>query len=113
MTHAPGSHGGPERSTAGWSTEGRERAARLLEAYPDRRSAVMPLLYVASLEHGYVTDEAMAVEDGDVTLVPKGYPPCAATHGYDLYYLNVMAGPLRKWRFGNHPDHAWIYERDA
>ena len=35
----------------------------------------------------------MAVEDGDVTLVPRGYHPCAAAHGYDLYYLNVMAGP--------------------
>jgi hypothetical protein len=35
----------------------------------------------------------MVVEDGDVTLVPKGYHPCAAIHGYELYYLNVMAGP--------------------
>ena len=40
-------------------------------------------------------DESMAVEDGDVTLVPRGYHPCAACHGYDLYYLNVMAGPKR------------------
>ena len=48
-------------------------------------------------------DEAMAVEDGDVTLVPKGYHPCAAIHGYDLYYLNVMAGPKRVWKFHNAP----------
>ncbi len=53
-------------------------------------------------------DEAMAVEDGDVTLVPKGYHPCAATHGYDLYYLNVMAGPKRIWRFHNQPEHEWL-----
>jgi 5-deoxy-glucuronate isomerase len=53
-------------------------------------------------------DEAMAVEDGDVTLVPKGYHPCAATHGYDLYYLNVMAGPRRQWQFHNAPEHAWL-----
>jgi 5-deoxy-glucuronate isomerase len=53
-------------------------------------------------------DEAMAVEDGDVTLVPRGYHPCAATHGYDLYYLNVMAGPVRQWRFHNAPEHAWM-----
>ena len=45
-----------------------------------------------------------------VTLVPRGYHPVAAVHGYDLYYLNVMAGPLRKWRFIAHPDHAWISE---
>lgn len=58
-------------------------------------------------------DETMAVSNGDVVLVPKGHHPCGAPHGYDLYYLNVMAGPLRKWRFCNHPDHDWIAKRDA
>jgi 5-deoxy-glucuronate isomerase len=53
-------------------------------------------------------DEAMAVENGDVTLVPKGYHPCAAIHGYDLYYLNVMAGPKRVWKFHNQPEHEWL-----
>jgi 5-deoxy-glucuronate isomerase len=53
-------------------------------------------------------DEAIVIEDGDVTLVPKGYHPCAATHGYDLYYLNVMAGPVRQWRFYNEPAHQWL-----
>ena len=53
-------------------------------------------------------DEAMAVEDGDVVLVPKGYHPCAACHGYDLYYLNVMAGPKRTWKFHNAIEHEWL-----
>ena len=57
-------------------------------------------------------DETMAVADHDVVLVPRGHHPCAAPYGYDLYYLNVMAGPLRKWRFQNHPDHDWIFQRD-
>ena len=57
-------------------------------------------------------DEAMAVKDGDVTLVPRGHHPCAAPYGYELYYLNVMAGPRRNWRFQNDPDHDWIYRRD-
>ncbi|MFC5565252.1 5-deoxy-glucuronate isomerase, partial [Rubellimicrobium aerolatum] len=30
-----------------------------------------------------------------------------------LYYLNVMAGPRRQWRFQNDPDHDWIAKRDA
>lgn len=55
-------------------------------------------------------DESMAVEDGDVVLVPKGYHPCAAAHGYDLYYLNVMAGPKRVWRFNTEPAHRWLME---
>ncbi|MEM1039910.1 MAG: 5-deoxy-glucuronate isomerase [Pseudomonadota bacterium] len=58
-------------------------------------------------------DETMAVSDGEVVLVPKGHHPCGAPYGYDMYYLNVMAGPIRKWRFENHPDHEWIVERDA
>ena len=53
-------------------------------------------------------DETMAVEDGDVVMVPKGYHPVGAPHGYDLYYLNVMAGPERIWRFRNDPAHDWI-----
>ncbi len=57
-------------------------------------------------------DETMAVSNHDVTLVPRGHHPCGAPHGYDLYYLNVMAGPRRAWRFEPDPSHAWILERD-
>ncbi len=57
-------------------------------------------------------DETMSFNDGDVVLVPKGHHPCGAPYGYELYYLNVMAGPLRKWRFKNHPDHDWIFQKD-
>lgn len=49
-------------------------------------------------------DETMAVADGDVVLVPRGHHPCGAPYGVEMYYLNVMAGPLRKWRFAAHPD---------
>ena len=53
-------------------------------------------------------DETMAVEDRDVVLVPRGYHPVGAPHGYRLYYLNVMAGPRRIWRFRNDPAHEWM-----
>ncbi|MGO9755792.1 MAG: 5-deoxy-glucuronate isomerase [Roseiarcus sp.] len=56
-------------------------------------------------------DETLAVGDRDVVLVPRGYHPVGAPHGYDLYYLNVMAGPTRTWRFYNDPDHAWILDK--
>jgi 5-deoxy-glucuronate isomerase len=58
-------------------------------------------------------DQTMTVHNHDLVLVPRGHHPCAAAYGYDMYYLNVMAGPLRKWRFRNHPDHDWIARRDA
>ena len=53
-------------------------------------------------------DETMAIGDGDVVLVPKGFHPVAAPHGFDLYYLNVMAGPKKSWKFTMSKDHAHI-----
>lgn len=53
-------------------------------------------------------DVTMAVEDGDVVMVPRGYHPCGTAHGYDLYYLNVMAGPKRVWRFNTEKAHRWL-----
>lgn len=49
-------------------------------------------------------DETMTVKDGDVVLVPRGHHPCGAPHGFELYYLNVMAGPRRNWRFVAAPE---------
>ncbi|HVE10726.1 MAG TPA: 5-deoxy-glucuronate isomerase [Paraburkholderia sp.] len=58
-------------------------------------------------------DESLAVEDHDVVMVPRGYPPVIVPYGYDSYYLNVMAGAQRVWHFRNDPAHEWIVERDA
>ena len=56
-------------------------------------------------------DEAICVNDGDVVMVPRGYHPVGAAHGYDLYYLNVMAGPRREWVFRNDPAHEWMLRK--
>jgi 5-deoxy-glucuronate isomerase len=56
-------------------------------------------------------DVLAEVRTGDVVLIPYGYHgPSMAAPGYDLYYLNVMAGPgaVREWRFRDDPVHAWI-----
>jgi 5-deoxy-glucuronate isomerase len=56
-------------------------------------------------------DVCAEVRSGDVVLVPYGYHgPSMAAPGYDLYYLNVMAGPAeeRGWRFCDDPAHAWV-----
>ncbi|WP_321785728.1 5-deoxy-glucuronate isomerase [Burkholderia pyrrocinia] len=55
-------------------------------------------------------DEACAVENHDVVMVPRGYHPVVAPHGYNLYYLNVMAGPSRAWAFKNDPAHEWMLD---
>ena len=51
------------------------------------------------------------VHDRDTVLVPFGWHgPCVAAPGFDMYYLNVMAGPgsERAWRISDHPDQAWV-----
>lgn len=52
-------------------------------------------------------DETVAVHDRDVVLVPRGYHTVAAPPGVAVYYLNVMAGPSRKWAFTDDPALAW------
>ena len=56
-------------------------------------------------------DTAAIVRTGDIALVPYGYHgPAVAAPGYDLYYLNVMAGPgaERAWRITDDPAHGWV-----
>jgi len=51
------------------------------------------------------------VRTGDVVLVPHGWHgPAMAPPGYDLYYLNVMAGPgpTRAWLICDDPSHGWV-----
>jgi len=56
-------------------------------------------------------DTLAEVRTGDIALVPHGWHgPCVAAPGYDLYYLNVMAGPdeERVWQISDDPAHGWI-----
>lgn len=56
-------------------------------------------------------DENVAVHDGDVFLIPRGYHgPCIAAPGYTMYYLNVLAGPAgeRSMAFCDDPAHHWV-----
>ncbi|GAA2051047.1 5-deoxy-glucuronate isomerase [Leifsonia soli] len=67
-------------------------------------------LRTSSSEAGDI-DTLAEVRTGDIGLVPYGWHgPCVAAPGYDLYYLNVMAGPdpERVWNISDHPAHAWV-----
>jgi 5-deoxy-glucuronate isomerase len=37
--------------------------------------------------------------------VPRGFHTVSAPPGYDLYYLNVMSGPVRQWKVTVDPEH--------
>jgi 5-deoxy-glucuronate isomerase len=56
-------------------------------------------------------DESMAIEDRDLVLVPRGHHPVSAAHGFDLYYLNVMAGPVRRWSISYAPGFEFLTRR--
>jgi len=62
----------------------------------------------------YGTTEVLEeVRTDDVVLIPHGWHgPSMAVPGYDLYYLNVMAGPgtERAWLISDDPAHGWIRE---
>jgi len=55
-------------------------------------------------------DEALTVENDDLTLLPRGYHPVAAAPGYKLYYFWALAGPERLMRPHNDPLHEWTLE---
>ena len=77
-----------------------------------RRGFGMHSTYTGAGHEGKpVIDENVAVHDGDVFLIPRGYHgPCIAAPGYDMYYLNVLAGPgdERSMAFCDDPTHHWV-----
>jgi 5-deoxy-glucuronate isomerase len=53
-------------------------------------------------------DETMTVRDGDLVLVPEGYHPVVAAHGYNVYYLNALSGSARSLAASDDPNYAWV-----
>jgi 5-deoxy-glucuronate isomerase len=53
-------------------------------------------------------NETLTVRDNEVVLIPEGYHPVVAAHGYDCYYLNVLAGSARSMAASDDPDLAWV-----
>lgn len=54
-------------------------------------------------------DEIIRVHHNEAVLVPKGYHPVVAGHGYNVYYLNFLAGSDQSLANTSDPDHSWIY----
>ena len=53
-------------------------------------------------------DLTLTVHDGDAVLVRDGYHPVVAGHGYNVYYLNFLAGSARQLFTTEDPDHVWV-----
>jgi 5-deoxy-glucuronate isomerase len=88
------------------SSAGGETA--LEETYYHRLSRPEGFAFQRVYTEDRTLDETVTVEDRDVVLVPRGYHPVSAAHGFDLYYLNVMAGPVRRWQPTQAPGYEFI-----
>jgi 5-deoxy-glucuronate isomerase len=53
-------------------------------------------------------DETITVRSGELVMVPEGYHPVVAAHGYNVYYLNALAGSARSLAASDDPDYAWV-----
>jgi len=53
-------------------------------------------------------DLTLTVHDGDAVLVRDGYHPVVAGHGYNIFYLNCLAGSTRQLATTEDPDHVWV-----
>jgi 5-deoxy-glucuronate isomerase len=53
-------------------------------------------------------DQTFMVRDGDLLLIRDGYHPFVTAHGFDAYYLNVLAGSRRSMAAADDPDYAHL-----
>lgn len=54
-------------------------------------------------------NEIAEANNNDIVLIPRGYHPVIAGHGYNVYYLNFLAGSDQSLASSDDPDHKWIY----
>jgi 5-deoxy-glucuronate isomerase len=53
-------------------------------------------------------DDTLTLVDGHLVLIKHGYHPVVAAHGYDIYYLNVLAGSARSMAASDDPRYAHL-----
>ncbi|GAB2024137.1 5-deoxy-glucuronate isomerase [Lactovum odontotermitis] len=83
----------------------------LEEAYYHEMNADNGFVFQRVYTDDRLIDETMTVYNEEMVLVPRGYHPVAVPDGYESYYLNIMAGPVKLWKFHNAPEYEWIISR--
>jgi 5-deoxy-glucuronate isomerase len=86
------------------------RQSLLEETYYHRIKPAQGFGLMRVYDYETMLDEALSFGDRDCVLVPRGYHTVSAPPGYEVYYLNVMAGPQRLWAVVNDPDHEWTLD---
>ena len=90
--------------------EGQLKEAELVETYfykiDKPQGFAVQRVYTSDGE----LNEIAVPKNNHVVLVPKGYHPVAAGHGYNVYYLNFLAGSDQSLANTPDPDHEWIFD---
>jgi 5-deoxy-glucuronate isomerase len=55
-------------------------------------------------------DQTLTIRNGELVIIPEGYHPVVAAHGYNVYYLNALAGSARSMAASDDPDYRWVRE---
>jgi 5-deoxy-glucuronate isomerase len=74
--------------------------------YRIRQPEGFALQHLYSGKHG--GDQTLKAKNGDTVLVHSGYHPVVAGPGYDVYYLNFLAGSSRALAVTEDSNHVWI-----
>lgn len=94
---------------------------RILDAAGNLKEAVLEEFYfykfekenAYAIQQVYTNDgslnELMQLKENDIVMVPRGYHPVAAAHGYNCYYLNFLAGSDQSLAATPDPNHNWIF----
>ena len=89
-----------------WSAEAQALAEAVMERYPEKRSAVMPLLYIAMREDGHLTEDGMRAVAELVDLTPAQVSSVASF--YTMYkrqpvgkYLVSVCTSISCWLLGS------------
>jgi 5-deoxy-glucuronate isomerase len=95
---------------------------RLLDANGELKEADLEEIYFYkidkpggfALQQVYTSDrsldEILRAGNNDAVLVPEGYHPVVALHGYNCYYLNFLAGSDQSLANTPDPEHNWIFD---
>ncbi len=88
---------------------GRVKEARLEEVYFYKADKPQGFAIQRVYTDDRSLDEIAVAQNNDIVLIPKGYHPVVAGHGYTIYYLNFLTGSDQSLANSDDPDHQWIY----
>lgn len=88
---------------------GKVKEARLEEIYFYKVSKPQGYAIQQIYTYDRSLDEVAVARNNDLVMVPRGYHPVVAGHGYDVYYLNFLTGSDQSLANSDDPDHQWIY----